>query len=84
MWRGEFWGKLVISMCRVYNWKHDKKIKEIPFDSKNKYSVTYTDKINLIKGAPEKIIPFCTKYYDKENVKNENGIKKNILYLHIT
>ena len=29
MWRGEFWGKLVISMCRVYNWKHDKKIKEI-------------------------------------------------------
>lgn len=43
-----------------------KKIKEIPFDSKNKYSVTYTDKINLIKGAPEKIIPFCTKYYDKD------------------
>lgn len=29
MWRGEFWGKLVLSMCRVYNWKHDGKIKEI-------------------------------------------------------
>ena len=29
MWRGEFWGKLVISMCRVYHWKHDKKIKDI-------------------------------------------------------
>jgi len=47
------------------------KIKEIPFDSKNKYSITYTDKINLIKGAPEKIIPFCTKYYDKDgNLKS--------------
>ena len=29
MWRGEFWGKLVISMCRVYHWKHDEKIREI-------------------------------------------------------
>ena len=52
-----------------------KKIKTIPFDSKNKYSITTIEngeRVNLIKGAPELIIPKCKYYYD------ENGIKKEI------
>ncbi|MBS7020493.1 MAG: calcium-translocating P-type ATPase, PMCA-type [Firmicutes bacterium] len=41
----------------------------VPFDSKNKYSsATIRDgveTIHYIKGAPEKIIPKCTEYYDE-------------------
>lgn len=47
------------------------KINNIPFDSKNKYSVTTIDdgeRINLIKGAPEVILSRC-KYYYAENGK---------------
>ena len=46
----------------------------IPFSSKNKYSITTikkNGKTNLIKGAPEKILPFCTSYI------GENGDKKS-------
>ena len=55
--------------------KKDFKInKIIPFDSKKKYSITNISidnkKINLIKGAFEKIIPLCKTYY------NELGTKK--------
>ena len=50
---------------------------EIPFDSKTKYSaITIIDgdnKINLIKGSPEKIINECRYYYD------EFGNKKSFL-----
>jgi len=45
----------------------NKKIKKedmIPFDSKNKYSVTRVDGVNLIKGAPEVILKNCISYYD--------------------
>ena len=52
------------------------KIKTIPFDSKNKYSITTIndkERINLIKGAPEILFPKCKYYYD------ENGIKQNII-----
>ena len=43
-------------------------ISSIPFDSKNKYMVTTIKKdkkIKLIKGAPEKILPYCTKFYNE-------------------
>ncbi len=36
MWRGEFWGKLVLGMCRVYHWKQDEKIREILADTVDK------------------------------------------------
>lgn len=53
------------------------KIKTIPFDSKNKYSIVTIDnnksKLNLIKGAPEKLLNGCKQYYD------ENGNKKLLL-----
>ncbi len=56
----------------------------IPFDSKNKYSITSINdpnRVNLIKGAPERILPFCKYYYnelgEKELIKIEK-IKKYI------
>ena len=62
-----------------------KKIKTIPFDSKNKYMITVLDdkKVrNLIKGAPEKLFSNCNYYYNNDLVKlplkNKNLIKKKI------
>ena len=57
-------------------------ISSIPFDSKNKYMITTIKKdknIRLIKGAPEKIIPNCTKYYDSYGDKKflYNKVKIN-------
>lgn len=55
-----------------------KKISEIPFDSKNKYSTTTiienNEKITYIKGACEKLLPLCYKYLSKE------GSEKYLLY----
>jgi len=53
-----------------------KKIKFIPFNSKNKYSITTIvddERINLIKGAPEIILSKCDFYYD------ENGVKRRFI-----
>lgn len=53
-------------------YKDIKKIDVIPFDSKNKYMITTIEKdrkIKLIKGAPEKILPYCTKYYTEHGEK---------------
>ena len=50
------------------------KLKTIPFDSKNKYSITTINdnqRINLIKGAPEVILPNCKYYYDEYGTKKE-------------
>jgi len=48
-------------------------VKKIPFNSKNKYSMTFIKENNnfltLIKGAPDKLLPFCKTYI------NENGNK---------
>jgi calcium-translocating P-type ATPase len=46
----------------------------IAFKSENKYSVTNISgefNLSLIKGAPEKILPYCTKYYDLNGNKKE-------------
>lgn len=51
-------------------------IDTVPFDSKNKYSLSLIDdrgKLALIKGAPEKILSSCTYYYDN------NGEIKRLL-----
>lgn len=46
-----------------------KEISHIPFESKNKYAITTIvdqgKRLNLIKGAPEKLLAHCTKYYDE-------------------
>lgn len=47
----------------------------IPFNSKNKYSLTRVKgdvDLTLIKGAPEKILPHCTNFY------NPMGVKTNL------
>lgn len=65
-----------------------KVLKTTPFDSKNKYSSVLIDdekRINLIKGASEKILPFCNYYYNeqgekvflKDKYKINNYIKKS-------
>ena len=62
-----------------------KKIKTIPFDSKNKYMITVLDdkKVrNLIKGAPEKLFSNCNYYYNNDLVKlplkNKDLIQKKM------
>lgn len=48
-------------------------INSLPFDSKNKYSKATIDgarRLTLIKGAPEKILPFCTGYYRKDGTRS--------------
>lgn len=62
-----------------------KKIKQVPFDSKNKYMITVIDDLkikNLIKGAPEKILPNCKYYFDKTGKKslflNKNRLERII------
>ncbi len=58
-----------------------KKIKQIPFDSKNKYMITVIDdkKIkNLIKGAPELLLDGCRYYYDEHGKKSPFLNKKLI------
>lgn len=56
-------------------------IKTIPFDSKNKYSISQVKNgktLTLVKGAPEKLLPRCNKYYDK-NGKVQVIYQKDIL-----
>lgn len=59
-----------------------KKDKVIPFNSKNKYSITKIKNLNLIKGAPEVILNKCTTYYDSNGAKklliNVDKIKNTI------
>ena len=58
-----------------------KKLKTIPFDSNNKYALTTIEdgeRITLIKGAPEKILPFCTRYYNEHGEKIGFYSKKEI------
>lgn len=45
------------------------KVCSIPFNSSNKYSATSVEgdySLTLIKGAPEKILAKCTKYYNQD------------------
>lgn len=52
-----------------------RKLRTVPFDSTNKYSWekirTLEKEYILVKGAPEKLLPRCTGYYD------QNGIRKD-------
>lgn len=54
------------------------KIREIPFDSKLKYSIVTVDKTNYIKGAPEVIIKNCNKCYDSNGIEKSFYSKTNI------
>lgn len=41
-----------------------KKDKTLPFNSKNKYSISIVNNTKLIKGAPEVLLKKCVNYYD--------------------
>ncbi len=58
------------------------KVREIPFDSKQKYSLTTVGKTNYIKGAPEVILKNCSKYYDNYGLEKSLYSKTN-LYKYI-
>ena len=50
---------------------HVKKLKHVPFNSGKKYSWTRIDdggELVLVKGAPEKLLPNCGGYYDRNGV----------------
>ena len=58
-----------------------RRLKTIPFDSKNKYSLETIDmesRITLIKGAPEKILGLCTGYYREDGTKSYQFPKMRI------
>ena len=59
-WRGEFWGKFVISACRVARYEHNEKLRKTLLDSALKlistadedgYIGTYRDKTNFFAVA---------------------------------
>lgn len=63
----------------INNYNNDVRIiKKIPFNSKDKYSLTtidYHGKKHLIKGAPELIIKNCKNYYDEFGNKKPLNIE---------
>ena len=71
-------GNITDRAILMYFKNDNKKLKKqdiIPFNSKNKYSVTRINDINLIKGAPEILLKNCINYYDSF------GNKKKIINL---
>jgi calcium-translocating P-type ATPase len=64
-----------------YNFKNTK-IFSVPFSSENKYSATQLrgdHNLTFIKGAPEKLIDKCTKYYNKDGTSaplSKEGMQK--------
>ena len=58
----------ILEFIKPTNLNINKK-KVIPFNSKNKFMVTVTSNSNLIKGAPEVILPYCRYYYNKDGIK---------------
>ena len=80
---GNITDKAILKFVKKNNINYYKE-QVIPFDSKNKYSITSINdpnRVNLIKGAPEKLLPYCKYFYnelgEKERLKEIN-IKKYI------
>lgn len=79
--------RALLSFASTYPLQTDtiERVNALPFNSKNKYSMCQLDgdlKLTLIKGAPEKILPYCTKYYTEEghtaNLKDLKAIEDSI------
>ena len=65
---GNITDRCLLEFFKPCNYSYIKKIKTIAFNSKNKYMITILDDKNaknLIKGAPEKILPNCKYYYNE-------------------
>lgn len=61
---GNITDRAILSFFKNDNKKYIKE-KTIPFNSKNKYSITKYKNINYIKGAPEVLINNIKTYYDE-------------------
>ena len=60
---------------------HEKKLtiqKKTIFNSKNKYSKVTINKMDYIKGAPEKILPLCTNYLSESGRSIPFHLKESI------
>ncbi len=72
---------LNFALCYPVESENIVQVSSMPFNSNNKHSLTQISgdvNLTLIKGATEKILPFCTKYYNKSgNIRNFD-MKKNI------
>nr|WP_312579654.1 calcium-translocating P-type ATPase, PMCA-type [Sedimentibacter sp.] len=76
---------LNFALCYPVESENIVQVSSIPFNSNNKHSLTQvTGDINLtlIKGATEKILPYCTKYYNANGniykIDKMNSINQNI------
>ena len=82
---GNITDRAILNFIKSDKTKKYKKLKVIPFDSKNKFSGAIIDigkKINYIKGSPEILLPQC-KYYvskagKKEPILNRQRIEQEI------
>ena len=83
---GNITDKAILKFIKKNNLNYPK-IDEIPFDSKNKYSVVQIEdkeRINLVKGAPEILLNKCRSYYSDTLTKeklNLNDILKISKYI---
>ena len=78
---GNITDRCLLGFLKPCDFSYIKKTKTIPFDSKNKYMITVIDDKkckNLIKGAPEVIIPNCKYYYNEDAVKMPFRKKESI------
>lgn len=82
---GNITDRAILEFIKSDNNKKYKKLKIIPFDSKNKFSGAIIDigkKINYIKGAPEKLLPLCKTYVtetgQKELITNKEKLRNEI------
>ncbi len=83
---GNITDKAILKFVKKSNISYIKE-KVIPFTSQNKYAITtiYEDneKIHLIKGAPEKILPFCKYYYNEFGKKEYLNKDKINAYINM-
>lgn len=82
---GNITDRCLLSFYKPFKIDGIKIIKQIPFNSKNKYMITVIDDKmirNLIKGAPEVLLDKCKYYYDKNGRKelflNKSKIEEKI------
>ena len=73
---GNITDRAILSFFKNVNIKY-KKDDIIPFNSKNKYSITRSNNLNYIKGAPEILINKIDTYYDIDgSIKRIYNIEK--------
>ena len=75
---GNITDKAILKFIKKNNVNYSK-IGEIPFNSKNKYSVVKIqdkERINLVKGAPEILLKECKHYYTDTMAKEKININE--------